>query len=191
MRFIPFLARMPGPKPAGWLAHARRVAAALWLAGLALTPAHAQELPEYRLKAAFIYNFAAFTEWPAETGPQLNLCVFGADPFGPELDALAGKKVGERSLVLQRKAPLAALKTCQIVFVCNAESAQLPRVLEAVRGLPVLTVTDTPGATRQGAVINMALAQGRITFEANLVAARAARLTLSSKLLRLATEVVQ
>ena len=164
--------------------------AALGLLGVA-APARSQELPEYRLKSAFLYNFAAFTEWPAEVGATLNLCIYGADPFGAEIDPLNGKKVGERSLAVHRKATLESLKACQVVFVSSAAIGQLPRVLEALRGQPVLVVADAPGAVQQGAALNMNVAQGRVTFEANLVAARSARLNLSSKLLRLATEVIQ
>ena len=169
------------------------VHALLALAALGLAPgrAHAEEVAEYQLKAAFLYTFLGFTEWPADTDGTLNLCIYGADPFGVEIDSLAGKRVGARSLAVQRKAQLDALRSCQIVFVSSASASQLTRVVEALRGLPVLTVADVPGAAQQGAAINMKLAQGRITFEANLLAARGARLNLSSKLLRLATEVVQ
>lgn len=167
---------------------------ALALAGLACAPfAWSDELPEYRLKAAFLYNFAAFTEWPAEVGGTLNLCIYGTDPFGTEMDPLTGKTVGTRSVAVQRKATLDSLKGCQMVFVSGAAAAagQLPRVLEAVQGLPVLTVADSAGAARQGAALNMNVVLGRVTFEANLEAARNARLNLSSKLLRLATEVIR
>ncbi len=154
-------------------------------------PAWGQDLPEYRLKAAFLYNFTAFTEWPADVGSTLNLCIVGADPFGAEIEPLTGKKVGERSLAVQRKSTPESLKGCHLVFITAAANGQLPRMLDALRGQPVLTVADAPGAVHQGVMLNMAVAQGRVTFEANLVAARSARLNLSSKLLRLATEVVQ
>ena len=168
------------------------VQALLGLAAFAsAASAHSQDLPEYRLKAAFLYNFAAFTEWPTDVAGTLNVCVYGADPFGAEIDPLHGKKVGERSVAVHRKAQLESLKGCQIVFISGAAIAQLPRVLDMLRGLPVLTVADAPGAVQQGAALNMSVAQGRVTFEANLSAARSARLNLSSKLLRLATEVVQ
>ena len=78
-----------------------------------------------------------------------------------------------------------------MVFVSTAQIGQLPRLLDGVRGVPLLVVADSPGAVRQGAALNMNIAQGRVSFEANLVAARGARLNLSSKLLRLATEVIQ
>lgn len=151
----------------------------------------ADELPEYRLKAAFLYNFALFTEWPAEVGTTLQLCAFGADPFGAELDGLQGKMVGARSLAVQRKTSLGGLKGCQIVFIAPAAAGQLPRVLDALEGQVVLTVADSPGAARQGVALNMAVNQNKVSFEANLRAARAAKVNLSSKLLRLATEVIQ
>ena len=172
----------------------RRGCLRLLLGALALLSAplaRSEELPEYRLKAAFLYNFVVFTEWPADVGSTLNLCLYGSDPFGAEIDPLNGKTVGARSVAVQRKATGESLKSCQIVFVPAAAIGQLPRVLDSLRGLPVLTVADSPGAARQGAALNMGVVQSKVSFEANLDAARAARLNLSSKLLRLATEVIQ
>ncbi len=158
---------------------------------LGASTAWSEDAPEYRLKAAFLYNFAAFTEWPAEVGGTLNLCIYGADPFGVEIDTLNGKTVGTRAIEVHRKSTLDSLRSCQLVFVSTPVIGQLPRLLEAVRGVPALIVAESPGATRQGAALNINIAQGRITFEANLLAARGARLKLSSNLLRLATEVLQ
>ena len=170
----------------------------LWVCALGLSAllslapsAWADELPEYRLKAAFLYNFALFTEWPAEVGATLNLCIHGADPFGKEIDALQDKSVGARSLAVQRRRANEALKGCHIVFIAASALDSLPRVLDELRDQPVLTVADSPGAARQGVALNMALTQNKISFQANLQAARAAKLNLSSKLLRLATEVQQ
>lgn len=151
----------------------------------------AGDLPEYRLKTAFIYNFALFTEWPAAVGGTLKLCVYGADPFGGELDGLQGKTVGARRIAVQPKATLEELPGCQIVFVTQATASHVPRVLAALAGQPVLTVADSPAAANQGVMLNMTIAKSKISFEANLRAARAAQLNLSSKLLRLATEVIQ
>jgi hypothetical protein len=153
--------------------------------------AQAQETPEYRLKAAFLYNFALFTEWPADVAGPLTLCVVGTDPFGAELDGLQGKVVGARSLAVQRKGGGQSVADCQLVFVPAPAIGGLPRLLEQIKGRPVLVVADSPGALQQGAALNMAVANNRVTFEANLRAARAAGLTLSSRLLRLATEVIQ
>jgi hypothetical protein len=169
---------------------------AAWLTGLALVMAAPQALsedapPEYRLKAAFLYNFALFTEWPPEAGPTLNVCVFGKDPFGEEIDPLQGKKVGSRSIAVHRKTSVEQLSTCQLIFIAAPAMARLPQVLEIARGAGVLTVADSPGAADRGVALNMHVVQNRITFEANLEAARQAKVSLSAKLLRLATEVRQ
>jgi hypothetical protein len=167
----------------------------LFLAGVALssvTPSgHCEDLPEYRLKAAFLYNFMLFTEWPATVGPSLNLCIFGNDPFGAEIDPLQGKQVGGRGITLQRKTSVDSLKGCQVVFIVSSSIGSLPRMLDALRGEPVLTVADSPGAAAQGVALNMNVVQNKIVFDANLRAARNAGVTLSSKLLRLAAEVSQ
>ncbi len=163
------------------------------LGGLATSPqaAVAAELTEYQLKAAFLYNFVVFTEWPTEVGTTLNLCILGPDPFGDEINELHGKAVGNRSLVLQRKTVGESVKSCQIVFISAPAHRNIPRVLDELRDKPVLTVAESLGAGRLGVALNMAVVQNRITFEASQAAARSARLTLSSKLLRLATEVHQ
>jgi hypothetical protein len=165
------------------------------LAGLATLAwalaAHSQGLSEYRLKAAFLYNFAAYTEWPAEVGGTLNVCIYGADPFGADADTLNGKKAGPRTLAMHRRTQADTLKGCQIVFIAHAGSDQVRRVLDVLRGQPVLTVADVPRGLQHGVALNMNLTQEHVSFEANLRATREARLELSSRLLRLATEVLQ
>ncbi len=166
-----------------------------WCLGLALLAfaptALSDDLPEYRLKAAFLYNFALFTEWPADTGATLTLCVYGRDPFGEEIDALQGKPVGARRIVVRRVTSLEGLTVCQVVFIVSPSGDGISRVLSALRGASVLTVADAPGAARQGVALNMNVVNNKISFEANLTAVRVANLKLSSKLLSLATEVLQ
>lgn len=167
---------------------------AVWTAVLLLAcgqRAQANEFPEYRLKAAFVYNFLLFTDWPAATGSSLNLCIHGKDPFGPEIDALHGKVASGRGIAVQRRAAGDSLKGCQIVFITASTIDGLPRVLEGLQGQAVLTVADSPGAMQRGVALNMGLAGGKVNFEANLRAARMAGINLSSKLLRLASEVEQ
>lgn len=153
--------------------------------------AHATELTEYQLKAAFLYNFAVFTEWPAEVGTPLNLCILGPDPFGDEINDLQGKAVGSRTLTVLRKTTSQSISSCHIVFITAQAFRNLPRVLDETRDRPILTVADSEGAAKRGVALNMAVVQNRVTFEASQAAARSSRLTLSSKLLRLATEVYQ
>jgi len=153
--------------------------------------AHSQSKPEYRLKAAFLYNFALYTDWPPETGHSLNLCIYGTDPFGAEIDALQGKPVGARILAIQRKPAGESLSGCEIVFIAPSAISAVSSVLERLQGSAALTVADSPGAAQRGVALNMSVAEDRVAFEANLTAARGARLNLSSKLLRLATQVIQ
>lgn len=151
----------------------------------------ADNLPEYQIKAAFWANFATFTVWPENVGNTLNLCVYGPDPFGTSLDNLQNRMIGRRSLTVTRVSSVNELGNCQIVFITRPVIDNLLRVLDNVDGKPVLTIADSPGAMRQGVIINMGTKLSKVTFEANLAAARGNGLNLSSKLLSLASEVKQ
>lgn len=170
-----------------------KVGALAWLslaACMAWMPhARAADLPEYRLKAAFVYKFMRFTQWPANTGDTLNLCLYGGDPFGSEIDNLRGRMIDGRRIAVHRKDSAAALGQCQVVFVAAAAIGRWGQVASGLQGQPLLTVADSPGALRLGIVVNMALIDHRVTFEASQEAARSAGLSLSSKLLSLATTV--
>lgn len=165
----------------------RALAAAAWLAPAA---ALGQAVPEYDLKAAFLYNFALFVDWPAEGPPEerraLTLCVLGGDPFGHALDALEGKTVRSQRLAVRRLASAQAAVDCQILFIAATEEARLAHILKAVQGRPVLTVADSDGWLEQGVMINVSTRQARLAFDVNLAAARQAGLRVSSRLLRLA-----
>jgi len=163
----------------------------LALGYLLASGAYAQATPEYRAKAGFLYNFVAFTDWPPKAGSSLPLCVYGGNPFGDELIALEGKTVNGRTLTIRYPASLDQLKNCRVVFVADSAINNIARILDALRGEPVLTVADSKDALDAGVGINMLVRQNKITFEVNLVATRRADLNLSSKLLRLASEVRQ
>jgi hypothetical protein len=171
----------------------RRAVSCLLAAGLlsCALPAFPEQSSEYQLKAAFLYNFALFTEWPADTDRALNLCVYGGESFDDEIDQLDGKPVGERALTVHRTPVGGSVADCQIVFITSSAIGSLPRVLDGLRGHATLTVADSPGAAQSGVAINMSVARNKVAFEANLAAARRAGLNLSSKLLRLATQVIQ
>lgn len=164
------------------------LAASLLLASLETT---AQVSAEYQVKAGFLYNFIAFTEWPARVGSPLPLCVYDMNPFGNELHALEGKTVNGRVLTIRSPVSLDQLHGCRVLFVARSAFRSLPRILEVVRGEPVLIVADSKDALDAGVGINMLSRQGKIAFEVNLPVALHAELSLSSKLLRLASEVRQ
>jgi YfiR/HmsC-like len=158
---------------------------------LALAVPAAAQAPEYDLKAAFLFNFAKFVEWPASAfaGEQspLTICVYGEDPFGPNLDAVVqGERVGERSLLVQRPDSLDDLGECHVLFVSRSEKDRLGEVMAEVEGDPVLTVADTDGFLRAGGIINFILESSKVRFLIDQEAAERSGLRISSKLMRLA-----
>lgn len=185
------LPRSRNTGPRIWASRPIRHAALLIGLLCCILPARAADFAEYRLKAAFVFNFAVFTDWPASIGDTLQLCIYGPDPFGPELDKLEGKLIGKRSITVRRMSSVDDLANCQIVFISRPVIGNLQRVRDTLAGKPVLTIADSPGAARQGVALNMSTDGDRINFEANLGAARNNRLGLNAKLLRLATEVFQ
>ena len=168
----------------------------LLLAALLAAPGgvRAQAAGEYELKAAFLYNFAKFVDWPPGTFPDPNasfrICVLGKDPFGGSLQAVAGEEIAGHKLTVVRGESISKPAGCQILFISRSERDQTAQVLTAVRDSPVLTVGDSPGFLEQGGVINFLLEGTKVRFEINNEAAGKAKLTISSKLLQLARRVV-
>ncbi|QOJ21063.1 MAG: YfiR family protein [Gammaproteobacteria bacterium] len=159
---------------------------------VAHTPAQANNTLEYKVKAAFIYNFIAFTQWPEGIADHtINLCLYGEDYFGKEIDKLQEKSVGARSIKVLRVQDAGQLKQCQAVFFSRSAGDTLPAILSSLSASPVLTLADNPNAMTQGIAINMNLVNDKIVFEINLGIARKNGLDISSKLLQLATKVHQ
>ena len=174
----------------------RRLSSLLVCAALLAAPAvlQAQVAGEYEVKAAFLYNFTKFVEWPPDAfenpGSPMAICVFGEDPFGDSLDAVVrGETLNGRRLVVRRTRSLQELRDCQTLFVPGAERERFAEVFSALRDASVLTVGEVDGFLPQGGVIRFVVDQGRVRFEVNLDAAEHSRLKLSSKLLRLARAV--
>lgn len=153
--------------------------------------AFADELVEYKVKAAFIYNFIAFTQWSEETGQTLNLCFHGKDHFGNEIDKLHNRSVNNHQIEIRRTDSIAQLQHCQAVFFSKSEREKLPVLLDTLANKPVLTIADHPEAASHGVVINMAVSNEKIVFEINLRTARSSGLNISARLLNLAVDVYQ
>jgi len=167
------------------------LALALAVAHSALLFAQAKPPTEYEIKAAFLYNFAKFVEWPSSAfkGPKqpLAICVIGRDPFGQALeDALSGKSIGDHPVSLAHSKDLGELAACQIVFVSTTESPRLLEILARLRGHGVLLVGEAEGFATAGGTIQFVLEQNRVRFAINPDAADRAGLKISSKLLALA-----
>jgi hypothetical protein len=154
---------------------------------------HAQGPLEYEVKAAFLYNFAKFTEWPVEEEGEdpIVIGVLGEDPFGELLDnTVRGKLVRGRTLQIKRFDKLSEdLKGCHILFIGVSESNRIARALKYLEGARVLTVGESRTFCSVGGSINFVLDRRRVRFEISVAAAERAGLKLSSKLLKLATLV--
>lgn len=154
-------------------------------------PAHAA--PEYALKAAYLYKFAAFVEWPPPSFPQpdspLNLCIIGFDPFGAYLDqAIAGQRIAEHPIVARRLEHAHPDADCHIAYVAGSRAESVAEGLAALKGSPTLTITDQAMGSARGA-IHFVIKDRRVRFHIDDEAAEQNRLSISSKLLRLALSV--
>lgn len=150
----------------------------------------AQEANEYEVKAAFLYNFARFVDWPTKVSSDPNapmiIGILGRDPFGSEIDrAIEGKSVNGHRLTVKRFSTLEAYQYCHILFVSSSERNNLARILAAVASNSVLTVSETDRFAHVGGIINFITIENRIRFEINQAAAARAGLKISSKLLSL------
>jgi hypothetical protein len=183
------------PRPVHW-ARCLLVAAAVVVAAVGGWPgenAWAQE-EELRVKAAFLYKFVGYIDWPsaafARPDTPVTIAVVGADPLAAELaQAVAGRTVNDRPVTVRRLKPGEALDGVHVLFVGKAENARLPQLAQAAQARSILTVSETDGALAQGSVINFVLAERRVRFEIALDSAEKSRLKLSSRLLAVAQQV--
>jgi uncharacterized protein DUF4154 len=166
--------------------------AALLVAAAERSP-RGQSAPEAQVKAAFLYNFAKFVEWPAgafgDAGAPLVIGVVGKDPLGRDLDNIVrGRTAGGHPIVVQRYAT-GAVPSGHIVFVSASERSRLRETLDSLKREPILTVSDLDGFTDVGGMIRMFAADGEIKLDINVERASGAGLQLSSKLLSAATTI--
>lgn len=158
---------------------------------LGLPGVRGQEGPsEYQVKAAFLFNFGKFVEWPESSflsdNAPFSICVLGDDPFGSALDNLRGKSIGHRSVAVWRiKRPDAGLR-CQILFVSASEESHLAQIFASLRGSNSLAVGQTSGFASAGGAIEFTLDDSHVHFTINPDAIKRAGLRASSQLLALA-----
>jgi len=147
---------------------------------------------EYAIKAAYIYNFGRYVQWPPESfqadQSPFVIGVLGSDPFGALLDEIVeSKKIEGRPITARRFASIAEYKPCHILFVAaSANPKEKAAALKMAQGSQVLLVGEDPGFAEQGATINFFIEQNKIRFEINTEAAKREQLKISSKLLSLA-----
>lgn len=176
----------------GWKKRALTISIAL-LATTRIAAVLAAPVSEYQVKVAFVHNIAKFVEWPSSVGEKgaLRLCIIGQVPFSEAAEDLRGKLVGSRVWEVAPVNPRANLTGCNVLFIGAAEAGNLQRLLEGLKGSPVLTVGDTEGYAERGVMVNLFLEQNKVRFEINNGASGRAGLRISSQLLRLARIVTE
>ena len=165
-----------------------------WIAGTSISAAK-EELPsEYQVKAAFLFNFAKYVDWPAAAFPGPNapivIGVMAKDRFDDDLrQAVEGKTVNGRPFVIKHLAADSELNGCHILFISGLEASRMGAILDKARALPVLTVGEDEPFARNGGIISFVLRNGNVRLDIDLAAAKKAGLTISSRLLAVADVV--
>lgn len=163
-----------------------------WIFFAAAMRAQQPKPQEYQVKAVYLYNFGRFIVWPTSPVDQapFTICILGRDPFGATLDAtLAGESIGNRKLLARRITSTLDATSCQILFISSSEESNLREILSAVNKPGILTVSDLPGFTDRGGMIQFVLQDDKVRFQVNLGAAEKSGLMLSSQLLKVAVNV--
>jgi hypothetical protein len=156
----------------------------------------AQGASEVQVKAAYLYQFGGFVEWPpkAFAGPDgvFRIGVLGSDEMAAELERIvATRQIQGRQVAVRRLRAGEPLQGLQVLFVGAGETARLPEILSPANAAPLLVVTESDGALANGGVINFVVADNRVRFDVALPQAERRRLRISSRLLGVARRVVQ
>ena len=165
---------------------------------------------EYQIKAAFVYNFIKFVEWPkekvADSNEAMTIGILGKDPFGDIFESINDKQVQGKKVLMVRFESFAGLKKsadeqkspppvdvlsrCDLLFISSSEKDNITEILQQLRGKPVLTISETDDFLKSGGIINFVIEDKKVCFEINVDAAKECNLELRSKLLRLARCVI-
>jgi hypothetical protein len=171
----------------------RRGGAVLAALLLCASTGGAQNVTESSLKAAFIYSFARFTEWPQDvlptTGP-FTACVLGDSPIRDALErTVKDRQLSGRGVSVLLVQFDGNLRSCHLLYVSGVTPTQIAGIVAAVKGAPVLTISDVDSFAQQGGIAQMFVENGKMRFDLNLEVAKLSRLQLSSKLIVLAARV--
>ena len=165
------------------------------VAGARWVSAQANPSSEYQVKAAFLFHFAQFVDWPPEAfkdaASPLTYCTVGGDPFHGALDAsLNGKVIEGRPVRVMHFREAQEIQGCQVLFIGTAEKKFISGALANLKGAPILTVGESENFAQEGGMIGFFLEDNKVRFEINLTAAEHAKLKVSARLLSLAKTVL-
>jgi hypothetical protein len=152
---------------------------------------------ECQIKAAFLYKFLLFAEWPedaySEPGNTIIIGIIGKDSFGNAFEPVEGEIIDGRKLIVKKfkeDVSTVALEKCHILFISPSLKKDMDKILESLSERPVLTVSEVKGFTQTGGMINFLIKGNRVGFEINTSAAESAGIKFRSKLLRVAQRIV-
>lgn len=145
---------------------------------------------EARVKTAYIYNFCKYVTWPdsADEDP-IDICILGQDPLVEQLAMLEQKQVQSRNIVVKSFSSCSAAQCCEVLFISVTEKEDLAAITQSLKGLPILTISDIKGFAQKGGMIELVKQENKIRFIINKQRLDDAKLTMSSRLLKLATIV--
>jgi len=168
---------------------------------------------EYQIKAAFLYNFVKFVDWPEEKmgdgDKPITIGIIGKDPFGKIFEALKDKKIKGKNVVISRfksfeelkktgnqnpsefETQISNIRKCHVLFICSSEEESIKEIINLTEKSSVLTVSETANFLENGGIINFLVEEKKVRFEVNLDASDKAKLKISSQLLQLAKRVLR
>jgi hypothetical protein len=166
-----------------------------WLSGLPHV-AMADAIPEYEMKAAYLYHFATFTDWPVSAtnstpNNTVRLCILGNDNFGGALEKLTRNQSGDMRITLSYLANIKEVNICQMLFINTSELKNAADIINKLDKSPILTVTDSDDLFHAGVMIGLFLDNKRLVFDVDYTQTKNAQLNMSSKLLRVARKVTK
>jgi len=146
---------------------------------------------EYNLKAAYLYQFTKFTQWPGRLfinqNSPIKICILGKNPFGKSLDSFSSRASQGRNLSITYISSLRSIASCHVVFICRSEDLRLPQILHYIENSPVLSVSDIDNFAQRGGIIGFVPRQRKVGLEINVAASHTSGTKISSKLLGVAT----
>ena len=153
--------------------------------------ANAQRAAEYQVKAVFLFNFTRFVDWPATSFENANspfvIGILGNDPFGNYIDeAVNGESTGQHPIIIKRYKTIKDIDNCHILFISSSEIEQIKPMLVELKERKILTVSDATNFASLGGIIGFFMENNKIRMQINTDAAKAASLSISSKLLSVA-----
>jgi hypothetical protein len=157
--------------------------------GIFMGPVQAESGAEAAVKTAFLYNFLKFIDWPETASDQdaYHLCTTHNDLLGDSLLVLSNKSINDKPIIIHRDIASKDLKTCHMVFIAASENTAA--IVNDVRNLPIVTISDKAGFIQQNGIIGLLLIDNRLGFEINLDQAKDAGVHIHAQLLKLAKNV--